>query len=236
MRLERYREKRNFQATPASPRADTVAGIKLSHPDKPYFPEADLAKRDLARYYETMAERALPYLRDRPLALVRCPDGWRGQCFYQKHADASVNAAVTRVEVPEGNGTATYFGVKSAQALVALVQWGVIELHPWGSRAPKLDRPDRLIFDFDPDDGVSWKALVEAVGALRVLLDRRRARGIPEDDRRQGAARRRADPRDARLEPGQRLHQGDRRCPRPHVPRPIHRDGIKGKAQRPDLH
>ena len=105
-------EIRAKQGAVAAPPADTVAGIKLSRiPTSRTFPEADLAKRDLARYYDAMAERALPYLRDRPLALVRCPDGWRGQCFYQKHADASVNAAVTRVEVPEGNGTATYFGV-----------------------------------------------------------------------------------------------------------------------------
>jgi bifunctional non-homologous end joining protein LigD len=150
---------------------DTVAGVQLSHPDKPYFPEAGITKRDLARYYETVASRALPYLRDRPLALVRCPDGWRGQCFYQKHADRSVHASVSRIDVPEGRGTATYFGANSAQALAGLVQWGVIELHPWGSRAPRLDRPDRLIFDFDPDEGVAWKPLVEAVGALRVLLD-----------------------------------------------------------------
>ncbi len=151
--------------------SDNVAGVKLSHPDKPYFPEAGISKRDLAIFYDAIADRMVPYLRDRPLALVRCPDGWRGQCFYQKHADRSVNAAVPRIAVPESGGTATYFGANSAQALAGLVQWGVIELHPWGSRAPRLDRPDRLIFDFDPDEGVGWTPLVEAVSTLRVLLD-----------------------------------------------------------------
>ena len=150
---------------------DTVAGIKLSNPDKQLFPEARLGKRDLALYYERIADWILPHLRDRPLALVRCPDGWQKECFFQKHADKSVNAAVTRVEVPEGEGTATYFSANSLPALVALVQWGVVELHPWGSRAPKLDCPDRLIFDFDPDDGVGWKQIVEGVGVLRTLLD-----------------------------------------------------------------
>ena len=159
------------KTAPASGGSDTVAGIKLSHPDKPLFPEAKLVKRDLALYYEAIADWILPHLRDRPLALVRCPDGWSKQCFFQKHADKSVNAAVTRVEVPEGEGTATYFAANSLPALVALVQWGVVELHPWGSRAPKLDRPDRLIFDFDPDDGIAWKQIVEAVGVLRALLD-----------------------------------------------------------------
>ena len=165
------RSARTSAAVPSQSPADIVAGVKLTHPDKPYFPEAGITKRELAQYYEAIESRALPYLRDRPLALVRCPDGWRGQCFYQKHADRSVHAAVSRIEVPEGGGTATYFGANSAQALAGLVQWGVIELHPWGSRAPRLDRPDRLIFDFDPDESVGWKPLVEAVGALRVLLD-----------------------------------------------------------------
>lgn len=151
--------------------ADTVAGIKLSHPDKQLFAEAKLAKRDLALYYEQIADWILPHLRNRPLSLVRCPDGWSKECFFQKHANKSVNAAVTRVEVPEGKGTATYFAANSLPALVALVQWGVVELHPWGSTAPKLDRPDRLIFDFDPDDGVGWKEIVDGVGVLRTLLD-----------------------------------------------------------------
>lgn len=154
----------------AAAAADVVAGIKLSHPDKPYFPEAKLAKRDLAQYYEKVAAAILPHLRGRPLSLVRCPDGWSKQCFYQKHADKSVDAAVTRVEVPEGKGTATYFAAYSLPALVALVQWGVVELHPWGSRTPKLDRPDRLVFDFDPDEGVGWCELVDAIGVLRALL------------------------------------------------------------------
>ncbi len=151
--------------------ADTVAGIRLSHPEKQFFPEAKLSKRDLAQYYEKIADWILPHLRDRPLSMVRCPDGWSQQCFYQKHANDSVHAAVTRVEVPEGKGTATYFAANSLPALVALTQWGVVELHPWGSRAPRLDRPDRLIFDFDPDDGVSWNEIVDAVGVLHTLLD-----------------------------------------------------------------
>jgi bifunctional non-homologous end joining protein LigD len=104
------------------------------------------------------------------LSLVRCPDGWSGECFYQKHESKSVNPAVTRIVVPEGGGKATYMAANSVSALVALTQWGVLELHPWGSRKPRLDRPDRLIFDFDPDEAVSWDELVSAVGVLRTLL------------------------------------------------------------------
>ncbi len=157
--------------TKASPETSgTVAGVKLSHPDKLLYPESKLAKQDLARYYENIGEWILPHLQERPLSLVRCPDGWNGECFYQKHASKSVNPAVERVLVPEGGGKATYMAANSVSALVALVQWGVLELHPWGSRKPRLDRPDRLIFDFDPDDRVSWDELVAAVGLLRTLL------------------------------------------------------------------
>ena len=101
---------------------------------------------------------------------MRCPDGWSQQCFYQKHADRSVNVAVTRVEVPESDGASTYFSAGTPAALVGLVQWGVFELHPWGARSPRLERPDQLIFDFDPDENLPWDALVAAVGELRTVL------------------------------------------------------------------
>jgi bifunctional non-homologous end joining protein LigD len=157
-------------ATDAARARAAIAGIELTNPDKLYFPEAGLTKRDIALYYESVATWILPHIERRPLSLVRCPDGWSRQCFYQKHADRSVHDAVTRVEVPESNGPATYFSAGSAAALVGLVQWGVIELHPWGARSPRLDRPDQLIFDFDPDEDLGWGALVSAAHKLRALL------------------------------------------------------------------
>ena len=150
--------------------ADTVAGVKLSNAGKQMFPEAGLTKLSLARYYESIADWILPQIEGRPLSLYRCPDGWGRQCFYQKHADKSVHASVDRVKVPEGDGTAMYLSASSLPALVALVQWGVIELHPWGSRMPDPTRPDRLIFDFDPADDVPWARVVEAVKMLKTLL------------------------------------------------------------------
>ncbi len=154
----------------ARPDENTVAGVVISHPDKPYFPDESIAKIGIARYYERIAPLILPHVEGRPLALVRCPDGWKGQCFYQKHADDGVNRAVERIEVPEGKGKALYMGAASATALVALVQWGVLEMHPWGSRRPHLERPDRLIFDFDPDEALPWKTLVTSVELLHTLL------------------------------------------------------------------
>jgi bifunctional non-homologous end joining protein LigD len=152
--------------------------LPLTHPDKPYFPEAKLAKRDIAQYYMDIAPWILPYLQGRPLSLVRCPDGWKGQCFFQKNVDPRIDKAVDRISVQVSDGKATYTGASSSQALVALVQWGVIEMHPWGSRQPHLERPDRLVFDFDPDDKVSWETLVEGVGLLRTLLEEIGLRGF----------------------------------------------------------
>ena len=163
--------RRGRAATRENPVArEAVAGVTLSSPDKPDFPETGLTKLDLARYYESVAAWILPHLERRPLSLVRCPDGWSLQCFYQKHADPSVHEAVTRVEVPENDGPATYFSASTGAALVGLVQWGVIEMHPWGARSPRLDRPDRLTFDFDPDESLPWHTLVAAVRQLRELL------------------------------------------------------------------
>ena len=157
---------RNASAAPAS-----VAGVALSHADKLLYPDAKISKLDLARYYEAIGDWIVPHLKGRPLSLVRCPDGWKAECFYQKHAEKSVSQAVGRVSVPESGGHAMYLMADSVPALVGLVQWGVLELHPWGSRQPKLDRPDRLIFDLDPDEGVDWSQITEAVGLLRTLLD-----------------------------------------------------------------
>jgi bifunctional non-homologous end joining protein LigD len=153
-----------------NPTSVSVAGVELSNPNKLLYPDARLSKLDLARYYETIGDWIVPHLANRPLSLLRCPDGWKGQCFYQKHADKGAHPSVGRVEVPEATGNATYMMITSVAGVVGLVQLGVLEFHPWGSQAPKLDRPDRLVFDFDPDDSITWTQLAEAVQLLRSLL------------------------------------------------------------------
>ena len=151
--------------------ANVVAGVKLSNPAKLLYPEAGITKRDLAVFYETIGEWILPHLRNRPLTLVRCPNGWEKQCFYQKHPDAKVDPIIERVTVQESNGPTLYMMANTVSAIVALLQMGALELHPFGSIAPKLDCPDRITFDFDPDDSVSWETLVEAVHLLKTLLE-----------------------------------------------------------------
>ena len=149
----------------------SVAGIALSNATKMLYPEASITKRDLACYYDTVAEWILPHLENRPLTLVRCPNGWNKQCFYQKNADESVDAAIGRVTVETSEGPACYMMANSLSALVALVQMGALEIHPWGSTSPELERPDRIIFDFDPDDDLEWMQVVEAVRLMKTLLE-----------------------------------------------------------------
>jgi bifunctional non-homologous end joining protein LigD len=150
---------------------DTIADVVISNGDKILYPEAGVTKRELARYYETIGDWIVPHLENRPLTLVRCPNGWNKTCFFQKHASESVSEFIERIDIREGGGEQPYMMANNVSAVVALVQMGVLEIHPWGSRAPRLGYPDRLIFDFDPDESLGWEKVVEAVNILRKLLE-----------------------------------------------------------------
>ena len=109
----------------------------------------------------------LPHVERRPLALVRCPRGADNACFFQKHPQGSEPEGVLGVEVPEGGGRATHFAVEGARGLVGMAQLGVLEVHVWGSRVDAVERPDRLVFDLDPDEALSFDAVKDAAKALR---------------------------------------------------------------------
>jgi bifunctional non-homologous end joining protein LigD len=169
------------KATPPSPKAaarratatgsDPVADVVISNGDKLLYPEAGITKRDVAEYYASVGDWIVPQLAGRPLTLVRCPNGWDKPCFFQKHANQSISAFIDTIDIREGGGEQPYMIANSVSAVVALLQMGVLELHPWGSRAPKLSHPDRLVFDFDPDEKLDWSTLVDGVNLLRKLLD-----------------------------------------------------------------
>jgi bifunctional non-homologous end joining protein LigD len=154
-----------------SPR-DTIdiAGVRLSNAAKVLYPEDGVTKLDLARYYERIADNILPELRGRPLTLVRCPEGYRSQCFYQKHANATVPKALRRIPVEEKGEMTTYLIADDLTGLVSLVQLGVLEIHVWGSTERRLEHPDRVVLDLDPDEGLAWSRIVEAALGLRKLL------------------------------------------------------------------
>ncbi|HSQ04111.1 MAG TPA: DNA ligase D [Burkholderiales bacterium] len=152
-------------------RGDEVAGVPLTNAAKVLYPEAKITKRDLALYYQSVCDWILPHLENRPLTLVRCPNGWDKQCFYQKNAADNVSEAIERVMVRTSEGPGRYMMANSLSALVSLVQMGVLEMHPWGSTHRRLECPDRIIFDFDPDDDLNWNEIVEAVRLMKTLLE-----------------------------------------------------------------
>ena len=148
-----------------------VSGVSLSHPDRLLFPEQGVTKLTLAQYYESISEWILPHLEDRPLTLVRCPEGYQKECFYQKHAGDHMPDTVGRVEIPDETGSSWYMMADSLPALVGLVQMGVLELHTWGAKRDQLERPDRMILDLDPDPAVSWPLVIEGAQLMRTLLE-----------------------------------------------------------------
>jgi bifunctional non-homologous end joining protein LigD len=157
-------------AASASRASAEVAGIKLTHPDRILYPEQGITKRDLALYYEQVVSWILPHLEGRPLTLVRCPEGHGKPCFYQRHSHDALDPAIHAIDIKEGGSKVSYVSVDSVPGLIALVQIGVLEIHTWGSRKEKIEQPDRLIFDLDPDAAVTWERIKEAAQALRLRL------------------------------------------------------------------
>jgi len=148
-----------------------VAGVTLTHPDRVLYRDQAITKLGLARYYEAVADWMVPHVADRPLSIVRCPAGVRGACFYQKHAAPGVPKQVKRVRLREsGGGTASYLYVDDLPGVIALAQIGVLEIHPWGTRVERLERPDRLVIDLDPAPGLPWPRVVESAEEARALL------------------------------------------------------------------
>lgn len=148
-----------------------VAGVSLSHPDKVLYPEDGITKLELAHYYEQAAPWMLPQVENRLLSLVRCPAGRGTKCFFQKHPGEGTPDHFRRFEVPEKEKTEEYLTVDDLAGLVSLVQMGVLEIHVWGSQATRFEKPDRLIFDLDPDPEVDWPHVVAAAKEVRLLLE-----------------------------------------------------------------
>jgi bifunctional non-homologous end joining protein LigD len=151
----------------------TVGGITvpLSHPDKVLFPDDGITKRDLARYYADVAGLMLPWLRDRPITMVRYPDGLGGQRFFQKNAPAYFPDWIRRVEVAKEGGTVEHAICDQPATLVYLANQACIEIHAFTSRADKLDVPDQMVFDFDPPDDKRFADVRRAALWARDLLD-----------------------------------------------------------------
>lgn len=159
------------KADPYDAESETFAGVRLTSPDKVLYPQAGLTKKALAAYYRDIADWILPHIQHRPLVLVRCPDGQQDACFYQKHPGAGTPSQLRQLPIREKTKREPYVLVDDVEGLIALAQVGALEIHAWGSREDRLEKPDRLIFDLDPDPSVPWKMVVDAARQLRDFLD-----------------------------------------------------------------
>ena len=156
-------------AAPAAP----MPAIRLTHPDKVVDPESRVTKQQLAEYLWAVSSHMLPHIADRPLSLVRCPEGSSKQCFYQKHVNHLLPKGVGSVMVSDKKGgePEPYITLNDPEALAGLAQMSVLEIHPWGSRNQHLEQPDRIIIDLDPDESLPWSTVTEAAIEIRDLLD-----------------------------------------------------------------
>jgi bifunctional non-homologous end joining protein LigD len=155
--------------------AGTVAGVRLTHPDRVLWEEQGITKQGLAEFYLEIADWVLPHIVDRPLALVRCPSGSQKGCFFQKHSWAGLSDFIARETLRDEKGEEEVLMVRDIKGVIALVQSGVLEIHPWGAKIADIEHPDRVTFDFDPSEEVAWPTVIESARELR---ERLRALGL----------------------------------------------------------
>ena len=164
------------RSAPVSKRAtaddgsEMIEGVRVTHPDRVLFADHNVTKRALIEHYIAVADRMLPHIVDRPISLVRCPQGSGKACFFQKHASDGFPEQFEKVPIREKSGKQDYLYITDLQGLIASVQVGVLELHIWQCHVDDVEKPDRLVFDFDPDEGLDFAAVRSAARDMRSRL------------------------------------------------------------------
>ncbi|HEX6959601.1 MAG TPA: DNA ligase D [Ferrovibrio sp.] len=149
--------------------AGKAKAATVSNPEKLLWPADGVSKQDLADYYARFADHLLPHLVGRPISLIRAPDGIEGETFFQRHYAKGMPAGIQPAKVR--NEKQPYLMIKHAGGLQALAQYGVVEIHPWGAKSSNIEKPDLLIFDFDPDEGLGFAMIKRAVLAMHGHLE-----------------------------------------------------------------
>jgi bifunctional non-homologous end joining protein LigD len=150
---------------------DDIAGVRITHPDRIIDPSSGLSKRAMAQYYADIAPWLLPWMKDRPAYLLRCPEGIQGQQFFQKHSGRMEIPGIRLLDPALDLDHPPLMTVGTVQALVGAAQMGTIELHIPGATVDRFDRPDYMVFDLDPDPDLPWKRIVEAAQLTHVMLE-----------------------------------------------------------------
>lgn len=168
--LSPRRPRRKSSERAASQGELQIAGIIVTNADRVVYPEQGLTKGDIAKFYEEIEDWILPHVVHRPLSLLRCPRGREHECFFQKHFDVKLPSAVRKIVIQEKHKADDYVVIDDLAGLIALVQFGMLEIHPWGARDDNPERPDRLIFDLDPGEGASWRQVVQGAKDIHERL------------------------------------------------------------------
>lgn len=158
--IEREDKQSSKQAVPKT-------SVKFTHPERLYWPKDGVTKEGLADYYAQVWHLMAPYIVDRPLALVRCPDGIEGPHFFQKHPWRGTNKAIGQITDPKDRKGEPLIRITDFDGLMALVQSAALEIHPWGATTRSFEKPDMIVMDIDPGDDVTWSAVMEAALELK---------------------------------------------------------------------
>lgn len=145
--------------------------VRLTHPDRIYWPDVGLTKEGLADYYAQVWRYMAPFVTGRPLALVRCPEGIDGQRFFQKHPWKGLDKNILQVADPKEKDEAPYLAIRDLDGLIALVQGAALEIHPFGATLANWERPDLLTMDLDPGDDVPWRDVISAAEEVQQRLE-----------------------------------------------------------------
>jgi bifunctional non-homologous end joining protein LigD len=148
-----------------------INGIKISNPDRVIDPSSGITKLDLVRYYQAVADLMLPHLKGRPVSLVRGPDGIQGELFFQKHAETLKIPGIRSLDPALDPGHPPLLEIDSAEGLVGAAQMNVVELHTWNATTDAIEKPDRMTFDLDPGEGLSWGRVIEAAEIMKAMLE-----------------------------------------------------------------
>ena len=147
-----------------------IEGVKITNPDKVIFEDPKITKEDVVLYYSKVSQLMLPFVRHRVISIVRCPKGVSQTCFYKKHPDSG-RKGITSIPVIIGSGeTEEYFYIEDTSGLIYEAQMGTLEFHIWGSSTNQLEKPDMLVFDLDPDEGMDISRIRQGVRDIRSIL------------------------------------------------------------------
>lgn len=148
-----------------------IDNVKITHPNKVLFYNPVLTKLDILNYYKDVSSLFITELKDRPISMVRSPNGIKGPKFYQKHPTESFPEYIERVKIKELDEYDSYITIDSLDDILYLVNIGVLEFHIWGSKVNSIEKPDRMIFDLDPAENDSGK-LRELALLIRKILEK----------------------------------------------------------------